>query len=381
MATQASSFTLKQPFLIPTYYLDFRCKGPECRNTCCSGWGVTVSMQQYFNLLGLACDKPLRDKIDRTFRPLLQPSNERFAEIAHNHLGNCPLQMENGYCMLHNQCGEKSLPWVCRNYPRGPRAQYAYETSCSNSCEKTLELMFANDRPMSFTMRELQIELPNKPQIVSETQKSEYQRIRSYCFAILQNRSDSLPTRLLKIGKVLAVLDNNKQADLMSMDLTVPKYEKNIPYSYQLLLNFSRVFGDHHSSISEYCEENAHYYKEGGLDIKYQSALLHFESVLPNHEILFEKMLMNHLFFSQFPFSGSFKTLNDEFIGLCGTYVFLRFISISLMRLSKGVQDFIDIMAKTFRVIAHSSFDKTITSMLKNENAHSFDTLGILLQA
>jgi len=381
LAIHTTENTIKKPFLIPTYYLDFKCKGNDCRNTCCSGWGVTVSMQQYFNLLGLPCDKPLRDKIDRTFRPLMKPSPERFAEIAHNHLGNCPLQMENGYCMLHDQCGEKNLPWVCRHYPRGPRAEYAYESSCSNSCEKTLELLFANNRLMTFTTRELAIDFPNKVAIKTDEEKEYYQRVRSFCFAIMQNRAHPLTTRMMMIGKVLLALDNNKQVDLLTLDLTIPPFDINVPYTYQLLLNFSQIFKDHHSSISEYCQENENYYKEGDLLAKYHSSLTHFEETLPNHEILFEKMMLNQLFFSQFPFSDTAKPFYDEFIGLCGTYLFIRFIAISLMRFSNSLQHFIDVMAKTFRVIAHSSFDRSITSLLKNENATNFATLGVLIQA
>ncbi|HOO44201.1 MAG TPA: hypothetical protein PKU69_03930, partial [Bacillota bacterium] len=63
----------KGEFLVPDYYKDFKCKGTECRKTCCSGWQVTIPMNEYFRLHGISCNSELRDKIDKTFRTLSQP--------------------------------------------------------------------------------------------------------------------------------------------------------------------------------------------------------------------------------------------------------------------------------------------------------------------
>ncbi len=367
--------------IIPDYYAGFTCKGASCRNCCCSGWGVTIPRQQYYTLLGISCDKKTRERIDRTFLPVLNPTPERFAEINHNHLGECPLRMENGYCMLQYRCGEKVLPWVCRYYPRAPRNDYACESSCSNSCEKTLELLFASDDKLTFETRELAFDLPARTPGLTDEDQSFYVRVREFCFEILENRTRPLTTRILMIGKLMAALDRDRYADMRMIDVSVPEYVRDIPQTYRLLLNIAGWFADNSRSISQYCRDNETYYRDGDLLPKYEAAQRHFDTVLPNQEILFEKMLINHLFMRQFPFQDDAVTFDDAFVSLCGTYLFLRYLSLSLMLPKQTLTDFVDIMAKTFRVVAHTGFEKNIKILLRNENAVDFGTLAVLIQA
>ncbi len=39
-------------FLVPDYFPRFACKMGECRAACCRGWPVSISMENYFRLLG-----------------------------------------------------------------------------------------------------------------------------------------------------------------------------------------------------------------------------------------------------------------------------------------------------------------------------------------
>jgi hypothetical protein len=373
--------SIKNRFLVPDYFKKFTCKGSECRNCCCSGWGITIPMQQYFTLVGLPGTKKLREKIDRAFCPLSNPTPERYAEISHNYRGDCPLHMENGYCAIQYHFGEDVLPSVCRYYPRGPRTDYAMECSCANSCEKTLELLFENDDLITFETKELEFRMPCGEHNLTVEDQAFYVRVRAFCFGILEKRSFSLPTRMLMIGKVLSALDADRQVDLLSIDLTVPSYAKDIPFTYDVLFNISRWFIENSRSISDDCSENEAFYRDGNWLEKYESTLKHFDQILPNQEILFEKMLINNLFFRQFPFQAFSGTLTDAFISLCGTYLFIRYLSICLMRDRNGLEDFIDLMAKTFRVITHTSFERNIMILLKNENAADLESLGKLIQA
>ncbi len=104
-------------FTVPSYYKNFKCIGGECRHSCCIGWDVTISMNEYFKLQSMNCSKKLRKVIDHAFLVAKNPSKERYAMVAKNYEMDCPLHMSNGYCQLHSECGEKILPLICQYYP------------------------------------------------------------------------------------------------------------------------------------------------------------------------------------------------------------------------------------------------------------------------
>ena len=371
---------VKNSFLVPDYYPAFSCKGGECRHTCCSGWEVTIPMDQYFYLNGMECSKTFRQTLDRTFRVLEQPTKERYAKITHNFEGNCPLLQKNGYCALHAKYGEEVLPSVCRYYPRGPRAFYAYESSCANSCERTLERLFASENPVSFIKMPLSFKLPIDETKAPENDQVIYQTIRQNCFEMLSNRHYKLTDRLLLTGHYLIALDSNPKTDFQTLDRTPKTYNTDIEKTIPLLHQISSWLIDNESSIASYCQQIQDDYQGKNISSYYHEVIFHFESVVPNHEILFEKMMINDLFFRQFPFQEHTMSFYDEFISLCGLYSFIRYISIHMMVNHQTIEEYIDILARTFRVIAHTKFGKNIMNQLKRYQLSDYDSLGILIQ-
>lgn len=107
-------------------------------------------MDEYFRLLGLDCSPGLRARLDGAFHAADAPSPERYAQISHNWLGDCPMQREDGLCALQCECGETALPAVCRRYPRGARGLFDRECACSNSCEAVLEMFWDREAPLGF---------------------------------------------------------------------------------------------------------------------------------------------------------------------------------------------------------------------------------------
>jgi lysine-N-methylase len=378
--SSVGDFSSKNEYLVPDYYKDFSCKGKDCRYTCCSGWKVTIPMNEYFKLHGITCNKKLRENIDRTFRPLPDFTPERYAEIIHNSLGECPLLLDNGYCNLHSQLGEEILPSVCRYYPRGPKVDYAFECATTNSCEKTLELLFENEDKITFEKRKLEFKMPLPLRNVKKEDKEIYSNVRTFVFQILQDRTIASSSRILMIGKVLLSLDQNEQSSLIDIDLSIETGSKNIPYVFQIMQSVASWFIKTNPNLSPYLSDILIYLENKDIEEVYLQLENHLNDVLPNHEILFEKMLMNNLFFRQFPFQEFTSNFQEEFVYLCGAYMFTRFISLGYMRDKSTLEDFIDIMAKTFRVIAHIRFEKIIFQLLKRENAISFESLSKLIQ-
>ena len=53
-------------YTVPDIYPEFRCKISSCRQTCCYGWEITLSMEEYFRLIGMNCPHALRHRLDGT---------------------------------------------------------------------------------------------------------------------------------------------------------------------------------------------------------------------------------------------------------------------------------------------------------------------------
>jgi|GEM_PF-513195 len=367
-------------FLVPDYYLNFTCKGPDCRDSCCRNWNVTISMPEYFLLHGLQTDKNLKGKIDRSFRPILNPTREKYAEIAHNHLGDCPLHMDNGLCQLHHRLGEKVMPGICRYYPRGQRVDIAYEASCSNSCEKTLELLFASDALITFETRRLPIWMQSDSKPVAKDSQTEYARTRELLFGILGDRTLPLVKRIMLVGKALYAMDDGSYQDLSSIRENEAMPDPDATMTIEKMMQISRWFIENRPTIASFCQQSETYFSGTNLKESYAAATLRMDEILPLNEIWFEKMLINNLFFRQFPFQDGTKNYPAKFVSLCGTFVFLRYLALGMMNSINSLTDFVDLMSTLFSVITHSRFEHNIALFLGNEEADDFTTLMKMIQ-
>ena len=63
-------------YLVPDYFTDFECKIGACRHVCCNGWPISISMKDYFRLIGMQCNDDLRHRIDVSLHICENPSEE-----------------------------------------------------------------------------------------------------------------------------------------------------------------------------------------------------------------------------------------------------------------------------------------------------------------
>ena len=195
----------------PEYDARFHCKGGACRSSCCTGWGISLTQDEYFRLLGMACSPALRARLDVAFHPAPDPTPQRYALISPNWQGDCPLHDADGLCMLQKECGEEALSSICRYYPRTlKQAGGAMEGGCSNSCEAVVELLMAQQAPLKFIRRSVQ----GLPRPVLHPAGGFRLPIREACIRQLQDRSASLPDRILRMGAYLMRLEAASAAEL-----------------------------------------------------------------------------------------------------------------------------------------------------------------------
>lgn len=383
--------------LVPDYYRDFACKMGGCRSACCAGWPISISMQNYYYLLGIDCKKHLRDRLDLGLRIAEHPTEEAYAHIEQGYDGDCRLRMADGRCALHAELGEDKLPDVCRLYPRGIRmADGIYECSCANSCEAVPELLLAKREHISFSFERLRLKLPPMTERSSFFETlGEERRVRSYLISVLQADGMTLPQRLICLGDVLGRMELAfEQKDRALLDrivsekpmIDIERYNRaeveaeHLQFGLRTVERMISVLDDKSKSIRACGEAALAYFgdDEGGVE-RYRRKRADFEELIPNWELFYENLLVNHMFFSQFPFQDRPESIISEYIALCAVYVILRFIGIGSMAEGRDISALIDGTASIFRLVEHTEFDRYAAHLLKSSGCTSKEQLYSLL--
>ena len=367
-------------YLMPDYYPDFHCKMGTCRAACCEGWPISFSLTDYFKLLSVECSPDLRRKLDCAMHISDHPSPEAYAQISPRYDGQCPMRLDDGRCALHAELGDGVLAAVCRLYPRGVRTGEVYECSCANSCEAVIELLFGRQEKIRFVSLPMVFDVPETParQFHFENAGRE-QEIRLWLISHIQNRKYPLPQRLVLLGESLEVLslalttgNHQRVDDLLSGKETLPIPEAitvehdHLCFGLQVANRMLEIMDERSNSIRVYGERALQYFGEGESEYRrYVVANSHLSEMIPQWETWFEHMLVNHMFFVQFPFQDRPVDLRDEFIALCAVYILLRFLCVGCMADQIDAAKAIDVAAAAFRLIDHTDFDRYAAPMLK----------------
>ena len=350
-------------YLMPDYFPEFRCKIAGCRHACCEGWPVSLSMENYYRLLGLDCRPELRVRLDCGMQLADHPTKERYAQFSPRWDGNCPMRLEDGRCAIHAELGEAAQPDVCRLYPRGVRLLDGYECSCANSCEGVLELFLHRDRPMTFIRRDLSFDMA-----VAETRTVSSEEVRSHMLddrlklmEILNDDSRPIPAALCRIGWELYRMQGGTIGEFPDTPLPEPTADA-LAYGLKIAEDIVRILNDESNSVRAYGEESLRFFASGDPLDRYRAARAGFESAFPSIERAFRHMLINHMFFTRFPYQIPGR-MQDEFAALCVVYTLLRFLCIGTNVREEAA--LIDVCAALFRLVEHTDFDRNAVRILK----------------
>ena len=383
-------------FLMPDYFLSFSCKIGACRTACCNGWPVSFSLEDYFRLINEDCSEELRRKIDRGVHISLQPSPESYAQIAPQYDGSCPMLLSDGRCAIHTELGEATLADVCRLYPRGFRKVPAeassgegFEVSCANSCEGVLEMLFARQEPICFVHRKANLFMPPIPErICSFKTMGHEQEMRLHLIAVMQDRRMSLPQRLITVSSEMQKMETlmRDQDEPGMKSLLLSPWENalvtenaspahlfaGLTYAEKLMT----LIDEQNVSVRKYGTDALAYFdSDENTFTRYEIARQHFETRHPDWEICFEHMLVNHMFFTCFPFQDRPENIQMEFTALCVVYTLLRFLSLGCMALHEKETDLADICAAAFRLIEHTEFDRYASNAMHRLGQTDLDSL------
>jgi len=324
-----------EKWLVPGYYKDFKCKCGACRHTCCHGWKIPISKQEYLNLIEMECNDEMYRKIQMAFVDPECASEERYKIISFNYLGDCPIQ-ENGLCKIHAEFGETKLPKVCRLYPRSlKQINHQKVACCSSSCERVVELLLDSENlDLSYhdlfasVQMEVEVgedvinELINFSNIMKDCSKPLAQRIREIC---------------LEVDKKEFIKDFN--------------YDVNpIKEGLELLNRLT----DENSFLATILQSINSRYQDDFY--QYELDKEKFEKDYPKWETYFENVINNSIIFESFPFVDERFDKTKAYKGLCASYGLLRIVCIGYHATNTTKEDLVDAIASLFHLIDHTAF-------------------------
>lgn len=371
---------LENKYLSPDFVRPFACKMGACRTACCTGWPVSIPLADYFKIMGCSCSDKLRADLDVGIKVCLEPTVEEYARIAHTYTGDCRLRLSDGRCAVHAELGDGVLPGVCRLYPRGVRYQPGIECGFANSCEGVIELLLESDTPLTFSPKELDVAPPPEFErgYTPCDGKREY-KIRLWLIKQMQHRHLSLSQRFMLLYGSLQGLQQALAEGVAAIDNLTDQVELAAPespavdahhlrYGMEIMEKLLSVIDERSDSVRPYGEAALAYFGTGedAFD-RYLAAKERFEKLFPSWKIWYEQMLVNHMFFEQFPFNNHRGNLSHSFSALAALYGLLRCLSLGYMADKDDVVSFIDMCAAVFRLVEHTSFDayaaKTLADM------------------
>lgn len=343
-------------FLVPDFYDGFRCKCGDCRSSCCEGWDVAISQQEYFELLGAETTEDLQARISRAFYIPKDASPERYAMLNHDWEGRCPLRAEDGLCLLHSIEGEDMLPDVCRLYPRSIRKDLC-EASLSNSCERVIEILAERRTQLKFTEKKLDV-------IGTGFEPPYRMSLRMQCIGILQDRNSSLADSFESVGQLIT----GRRAE-----------KRDFSECLDLMLSFCTEYSENGSSIESYCL-NAIRKLRGVSLSEYEKRRAMLKNLFPDIEMIQENIMVNHFFVEKFPYSETRENEAEEYESLCALLCFIGVLVIGNLERIDRVRDLVDLLAAAFRVMEHSAFHYNAHVLLDRGGFGEPEAAGSLLQ-
>ena len=360
---------MSRTYYVPDYYPGFSCKCGNCRNSCCRGWPVIITGEEYARLQEAECAPEYRRKLNEAFNLDGDPRRGGTAHVVHDRSGGCPLLNKDGLCTLQLELGEGILPDVCRLYPRNTREVCGEaECACAGSCEAVTELLLQRDDPLGFCSMELEEE----PRFPIDMKESFFRECRLALEAFRQGKG--LEDRFRRLNEALFHLPEGEDADLNGIGM---------------LWDMTAYFAKNSPIIGEYCRKaSARYGLEGQrpeengfpmLADRYARARRMGRTILPGWEMGLTNLLLNSMFYNSFPHVGGTNGEEDPFLSVCVTAAFLDFILMGCLPEGGSREEAADILSTLFRLIEHSDFKYRAVKYYREWGDRSPGTwLGIL---
>lgn len=197
--------------LVPKYVTRFACIGPECEDTCCAEWRVTIdkkTFNAYRQTKHPDVAQPLHDNLKRQRSQTGDASYGRI-EMAPR-TGLCPM-VQDKLCGVQKALGESYLSDTCFVYPRYNR-QFGgqYEQSLTLSCPQAAREALLSADAFDFVTEKMHVRASTvsdiKPKWGLSVQVMD--EIRIFCLQLMRTQDLDLWQRLAVLGVFCERLTN-----------------------------------------------------------------------------------------------------------------------------------------------------------------------------
>jgi lysine-N-methylase len=321
---------------MPEYMRDFSCIGPACEDTCCSGWRIDIDQEAYeaYTHTDNPNVKPLLQYVQRNEASTFDGN---YAEIRLKPDYSCPFLSEDRLCIVHLNLGEKYLSNLCATFPRLTNiVDEAYEKSATVACPEIARLALLNPKGITFTTIREPIDSRHtitgivKPGAEKPSRRGRryFPELREFTIQILQNRTYSLPDRLIILGLFYSKLQDYiasgdieeipgciasyaKLIESGAIMESLPRFTSSITTQMQLLRRlidvrlFKGVKSDRYlqclmATLSglEYTNESL---RDESVDLYMKAYHDYYRPFMAEHEYILENYLVNYTFKNLIP--------------------------------------------------------------------------------
>ena len=122
----------------PSFYKQFQCVVPDCVDSCCTHWQISIDKPTYEYML---YQSKLRAEAPQAL--VRTPRGESYTLIQLDEQQKCPLLDAQGWCRVQQQDGLAHLSDTCRLYPRQAlfRGGWLTEHTLLLSCPEVVRML------------------------------------------------------------------------------------------------------------------------------------------------------------------------------------------------------------------------------------------------
>lgn len=406
----------------PEYYDNFSCKSSSCRQTCCAGWAITLSKEEYRKIQNSIRDEEMFDT--RTYFEKMPPSQRNsnsYMKIILDQDKNCLFLNQQKLCSLQCHFGEGILPNTCSWFPRKLFENYGLIcATISPACEKVLE-MLPTDRSLTFSVREDYIgnTFPKSIPIQQVYPKDIYpyatyfQDIYSMCILILQAQETSLEDRMILLGigleKIIQVgvsgqwdaipvcVENYLSclSELEDISTLLPSFSPNLSAVFNNFLmadNEPEGITSSYQKVMEHVKNVLHIsYETDNTTLKvsaasfadYEKRKENFVRVMVDRPYFMENLLLSIFTYRNLPFSEDLMGgIWENYIYLCWIYSSLKFVLTVCSKDISSHDELIALCTPLLRRWAHSSeLTKNLIKEFKKNFSNTLAHMAVLLKS
>ena len=348
----------------PEYFKEFKCIGGACEDSCCIGWDIDIdklTFREYYKVK----DQNMKKMFQKNIHNNKYCSSEDidYGKVKLKENKRCPFLDENNYCIIYSNIGEEYLSNVCTSFPRIiNKIDGYYEMSLDVACPEAARIILLKEEGLKFKSSEetlgkhiISTEVYTQDKEFKDSPIKYFEKIRSLCIRIIQNRKFDLNERLYKLGVFINELEDEIENDFVNINNFIENYdidsndyndmesiiydneENKMKYIMQInffekmisLLNVDRDVDS--IKFKEYTKEiikGFNLYEENNLidnKEKYINAFEEFnERFINENQYIFENYLVNFIYKNLFPFSEK-ESIFDGYMMLLTRYSFIRF--------------------------------------------------------